>query len=387
MDQSQALAAMAAANMPREAFEELSDVEYSALVRMSQLQGVEVVARTMAALAAADRHATLSAFMAHELQTALERCQALEQSTEQQQQQYQLQLQEVVQQQQQRVAADKKRRTPLKVDVAKYRGNENESLLRWLVEMDAAIHARCIEDEGDKVVFTMSNLGGRAKTWAYGRRLADARCFSTYSVLKSELRDAFEPPKSEFRARAEFLNIKQGKRDLSAYCQYARYLVSCIVADPVDESTKVVAFMTGLVDGPVKTYLFREYPQTLEDAITYALQEDFSLQQAYVHSSTYRPPRGTQMGPEGSEPMDLSAVEVRLPRPGPRTCHRCGKTGHMAFECLAPRPVANARPGGRFNNDRNGARPERRPQGPNSRFPAAGSRPPRGERPKNGASR
>ncbi|KAG3053939.1 hypothetical protein PI125_g25937 [Phytophthora idaei] len=45
----------------------------------------------------------------------------------------------------------------------------------------------------------------------------------------------------------------------------------------MDEATKVVTFMKGLRDGPVETYLFREYPSTLEAAITLAMQEEFSL--------------------------------------------------------------------------------------------------------------
>ncbi|KAG2953120.1 hypothetical protein PC119_g28090 [Phytophthora cactorum] len=34
----------------------------------------------------------------------------------------------------------------------------------------------------------MSCLGGRARSWAYGRRLTDATCFGTYAEFKEELR-------------------------------------------------------------------------------------------------------------------------------------------------------------------------------------------------------
>ncbi|KAG3237785.1 hypothetical protein PI124_g17235 [Phytophthora idaei] len=115
-----------------------------------------------------------------------------------------------------------------------------------------------------------SCLGGRARSWAYGRRLTDTE-------FKEELRQAFEPPKNEFRSRAEFLDLQQGKHDVHAYAQRARYLVANIVTNPMDEATKVVTFMKGLRDGPVKTYLFREHPSTLEAAITLAMQEEFSL--------------------------------------------------------------------------------------------------------------
>ncbi|GMF63550.1 unnamed protein product [Phytophthora fragariaefolia] len=99
----------------------------------------------------------------------------------------------------------------------------------------------------------MSCLGGRARSWAYGRRLTDPTCFITYVVFKEELRQAFEPPQNEFRSRAELLDLQQGKYDLHAYAQRARYLVSNIVTNPMDEATKVVTFMKGLKDGPVKT--------------------------------------------------------------------------------------------------------------------------------------
>ncbi|KAG3111281.1 hypothetical protein PI126_g24823 [Phytophthora idaei] len=73
----------------------------------------------------------------------------------------------------------------------------------------------------------------------------------------------------------------------------------------MDEATKVITFMKGLRDGPVKTYHFREYPSTLEAAITLAMQEEFSLRQAKLHVNVPRLARPvTRTG--GPEPMDLS---------------------------------------------------------------------------------
>ncbi|OWY95377.1 LOW QUALITY PROTEIN: hypothetical protein PHMEG_00034633 [Phytophthora megakarya] len=42
--------------------------------------------------------------------------------------------------------------------------------------------------------------------------------------------------------------------------------------------------------GPVKTYRFREYPSTLEAAITLAMQEKFSLRQAKLYVNVPLPP-------------------------------------------------------------------------------------------------
>ncbi|GMF46733.1 unnamed protein product [Phytophthora fragariaefolia] len=229
----------------------------------------------------------------------------------------------------------------LKLHVNSYVGREGDSLLRWLVEVDTPIMARRIVDPLSKVAFAMSCLGGRARRWAYGRRLTDPTCFSTYEVFKQELRQAFEPPQNEFRSRAEFLDLQQGKHDVHAYAQIAQYLVSNIVTNPIDEATKVVTFMMGLRDGSVKTYLFREYPSTLEAAIMLAMQEGFSLQQAKLHANVPRQmPRPAMKPTGGPESMDLSSATAAgsQQRRGSTNvrCFRCGNNGHYARECTAP---------------------------------------------------
>ncbi|GMF54317.1 unnamed protein product [Phytophthora fragariaefolia] len=107
----------------------------------------------------------------------------------------------------------------LNLHVNSYVGREGEPLLCWLIKVDTAITARRIVDPLSKVAFAMSCLGGRARSWAYGRRPTDPTCFSTYEVFKEELRQAFEPPQNEFRSRAEFLGLQQGKHDVHAYAQ------------------------------------------------------------------------------------------------------------------------------------------------------------------------
>ncbi|KAE8877298.1 hypothetical protein PF001_g16135 [Phytophthora fragariae] len=106
--------------------------------------------------------------------------------------------------------------------------------------------------------------------------------------------------------------------------------------------------MKGLKDGSVKNYLFREYPSTLESAITLAIQEVFSLRQAKLHVNIPRPmPRPMVKPSGGPEPMDLSSATAAgsQQRRGPTNvrCFRCGNNGHYARECTAPVQAAKGR--------------------------------------------
>uniref|UniRef100_A0AAV1V6X6 CCHC-type domain-containing protein n=1 Tax=Peronospora matthiolae TaxID=2874970 RepID=A0AAV1V6X6_9STRA len=234
----------------------------------------------------------------------------------------------------------------LKIDISKYRGVEENSLLRWFVELDDAIRARRIDDGELQDAFAQVNLAGRAKTRALGLKLHDPYAFGSLEVFKSRLRQTFEPPGVEFRARTKLLKLKQ------------------------DEHTLVSVFMQGLADGPVKTHLFRLELDLLKQAISVVEQEDFSLRQARTSSTSYRTPRRYDSG--GSEPMELCNVESEKARSTDykklQKCNRCQKTGQHAYECSAPRPVSrdigrNDRPPMKNGQERGsavGARTQRR---------------------------
>ncbi|KAF1325951.1 putative retroelement, partial [Globisporangium splendens] len=314
-----------------EGFPHLSSHEWMALERIRDVIGEAAVVSLPRSASPEDQKSAVVSFMHHEI---------------------------VSSQKQVATPVSSLRTVPLKLDVSPYRGGENEPLSRWFVELDAAIAARQLRDLSQQVLFAMSNLAGRAKSWAYGKRLADLNCFPSYDHFKTELKKAFEPPQSEFRARAEFLKLRQGRFDFT-----------------------LVTFMTGLNDGPIRNQLFREYPKTLDEAISRAMQEEFSMKQAKFQGFASRPMRQSNVAHDGPEPMDISYIST----PGnerPRNdgkCFRCGKPGHFARNCKVSLPGRQATQGARSNNhDRSYGRRFERSPGPKKREWPVGAGPPTG---------
>ena len=95
------------------------------------------------------------------------------------------------------------------------------------------------------VAFAQSNSAGHAKTWTLGLKLRDPYVLMSLEAFKARLKQTFEPPRVEFRARSELLKLKQGKRDVHAYHQLIRLLASCITNNPVHEHTMITVFVQG----------------------------------------------------------------------------------------------------------------------------------------------
>uniref|UniRef100_A0AAV1TJH5 Retrotransposon gag domain-containing protein n=1 Tax=Peronospora matthiolae TaxID=2874970 RepID=A0AAV1TJH5_9STRA len=305
--------------------------------------GVHAVSVMLEALNRDAQRATIAKFIQNELDAEREKVALLHQQGSQQAEllrEQGAQQFELLRHQQAAAGGSMHSRRPetLKIDISKYRRVEDDSLLRWFVELDDAIRARRIDDGDMQVAFAQSNLAGRAKTWALGLKLHDPYAFGSLEVFKSRLRQTFEPPRAEFRARTELLKLKQGKRDVHAFAQHLRYLASSVTGYFVDEHTLINVFIYGLVDGTVKTYMLEEDFLTLGKSIAYAKQEDFSLRESQANSSNYRPLRRQETG--GPEPMDLCYIESEnfrsLSHKRTARYHRCQKIGHYAHECIAP---------------------------------------------------
>uniref|UniRef100_A0AAV1T9P7 Retrotransposon gag domain-containing protein n=1 Tax=Peronospora matthiolae TaxID=2874970 RepID=A0AAV1T9P7_9STRA len=253
----------------RDGYSHLSDVEWDAVERMGSTMGIHAVSVMLEALNRDAQHATIAKFIQNELDAEREKVALLHQQGSQQAEllrEQGAQQFELLRQQQAAAGGSMHSRRPetLKIDISK---------------------ARRIDDGDMQVAFAQSNLAGRAKTWALGLKLHDPYAFGSLEVFKSRLRQTFEPPRAEFRARTELLKLKQGKRDVHAYAQHIRHLTSCISSNPVDEHTLVSVFVQGLADGPVKTQMFRIELDSLEQAISFAEQEGFSLRQARASST------------------------------------------------------------------------------------------------------
>uniref|UniRef100_A0AAV1UKF9 Retrotransposon gag domain-containing protein n=1 Tax=Peronospora matthiolae TaxID=2874970 RepID=A0AAV1UKF9_9STRA len=192
----------------RDGYSHLSDVEWDAVERMGSTMGIHAVSVMLEALNRDAQHATIAKFIQNEVDAEREKVALLHQQVSQQAEllrEQGAQQFELLRQQQAAAGGSMHSRRPetLKIDISKYRGVEEDSLLRCFVELDDAIRARRIDDGDLQVAFSQSNLAGRAKTWALGLKLHDPYAFGSLEVFKSRLRQTFEPPRAEFRARTD----------------------------------------------------------------------------------------------------------------------------------------------------------------------------------------
>uniref|UniRef100_A0AAV1V9B1 Retrotransposon gag domain-containing protein n=1 Tax=Peronospora matthiolae TaxID=2874970 RepID=A0AAV1V9B1_9STRA len=215
-------------NVTREGYSHLSDSEWKVVGRMSVLMGEPAISGMLESLNVDEQHATFNKFLQGELAVKQQKIALLQQQGSHQSMGGPTHM---------------RRTEPLKIDISRYKGTDKDSLLRWSVELDDAIRARHVEGDEMQVTLALSSLTGRAKTWALGLKLHDSYAFESSEILKSRLKETFEPPRAECRARSALLRLKQGKRDVHADTQRLRYLASSVTDNFFDEHTLINVFI------------------------------------------------------------------------------------------------------------------------------------------------
>ncbi|GMF26568.1 unnamed protein product [Phytophthora fragariaefolia] len=238
-------------------------------------------------------------------------------------------------------------------------GQERLPLNRWFREIDIAIASRMIEAPSAKVNFLLSRLSGKANERTLDKLIVDRQAFPTLESLQSDLRLAIKPPQDVSRMRAAFFALRQGKMPMRDYVQKARYLVSCIVTNPIDVVSQVHVFIFRMYEGMIRCCLTGAESATLEAAFALALREDYTVAPTYARALT----RDARVSTP--EPREIDAIEAesrlrssstsRGPRPNndnrlrdsrQLVCYRCCNLGHRAAACRAPAPVGAGRPTG-----------------------------------------
>uniref|UniRef100_A0AAV1TFZ5 Retrotransposon gag domain-containing protein n=1 Tax=Peronospora matthiolae TaxID=2874970 RepID=A0AAV1TFZ5_9STRA len=151
-------------HVTREGYSYLSDSEWEVVGRMIVLMGEPAISGMLESLSRDQQHAAINKFLQSEL--AVERRKiAL--------------LQQLVSHQSMGGPTHMRRSKTLKIDVSRYKGIDEYSILRWFVELEDAIKARRIEGDEMQVTLALSNLTGRAKTWALTVKLHDLNVFES----------------------------------------------------------------------------------------------------------------------------------------------------------------------------------------------------------------
>jgi len=77
------------------------------------------------------------------------------------------------------------RRKAVKLDAPQYSGKDTESLEHWFLAVETAAATQLLDDQAIIVALAMSYLTGRAKEWAYSKRLLNRNAFLSWESFCS----------------------------------------------------------------------------------------------------------------------------------------------------------------------------------------------------------
>ena len=208
-----------------------------------------------------------------------------------------------------------------------------------------------------RVAYIVTQLTGRARSWATAMWHAGRPCLRTSGEFMAEMQRVFDRSATGLEAGRDLLRLHQGQKTVSDYSIDFQTLAT---NSGWEGRALVDAFLQGLAEPVKHELLTRELPEELEEMITLAIRVGARLEDQRRttparflpprypgwHSSPPAPPRPPRReaprflpsSPRGeSEVMmvDRSRVsrEERDRRLRERACFDCGEGGHFAAQC------------------------------------------------------
>ena len=160
----------------REIYSYMSDVEWSAVERMSSTVGKDEIWSMLSTRDRDQQHSVISKFLQQEADESRAQVNLLQQQNHQR-------TEELRQHQSQSAQSSRERRPEsLKLEISKYHGVENDSLLRGFVEVDGVIEARRIDNERMQVAVAQSYLAGSTSNWSLNLKLDYPNVFGSLEI-------------------------------------------------------------------------------------------------------------------------------------------------------------------------------------------------------------
>lgn len=208
-----------------------------------------------------------------------------------------------------------------------FHGRTGESAADWLEALATYLDAAGCEEE-KRVLLASTLLRGSALEWFNLRKRTEEELTSSWDTFSAELKGYFDPFDKAQSARDSLYKLHHRKGPLRDHLSQFQKLL--LRVPTMAEEDKVHLF-TNSLQGRVRSHVFLHDPQTLDDAMQYALQADRAAGRG----------GGTELSTGGGggkaqqgDPMELGAAKGRKGS-GRKDgkCNYCGKFGHWAAEC------------------------------------------------------